>query len=286
MRAAFNDKEIVYDEDTFVGLMLGYDYCAEHEWGIKGIRQAFGMNEKGLGIKSRQITKSPVMMRGEFTNRGKKLYYITSNVCSWCPEDELEKKTIESLKFSLNLFGDHEFYSAWDENHFGFAVKEKSLIDQLWEAFEKNDVAIFSMGSNNPFGGSGLAVFIVSRLPKNFTDRMKEADEDRIRLHEAAEKTGIRQKIDARNVKIKKASGGWRTPYSYFALSPRWAEGENKKKTKYPVIFWLNPQEQQHVNFGWYTVEDLELWLQNKGPVPMANFDQLLKSFTKETLKA
>lgn len=32
-------------------------------------------------------------------------------------------------------------------------------------------------------------------------------------------------------------------------------------------MYWLNPTEQQANESGWYSVEDLMLWAENKGPI-------------------
>lgn len=58
----------------------------------------------------------------------------------------------------------------------------------------------------------------------------------------------------------------------YFACSPKWSHeikstADGEIKTKYPVIFWLNPMEQDRNSYGWFTVENLELWTQGKGPI-------------------
>lgn len=46
----------------------------------------------------------------------------------------------------------------------------------------------------------------------------------------------------------------------YYALSP-------KKKEDGSLIFWLNPQEQNRYNSGWFTLEQLNQWAENSGPV-------------------
>jgi hypothetical protein len=113
-------------------------------------------------------------------------------------------------------------------------------------------------------------------LPKETLDQLVAMDKDAEALKKAAKKTGIVQKIDKINKTAqdaeKKKSG---RPYSfgndpngYFALSPRWAFDNEKDKTKHPVMFWLNPQNQKDNNFGWYTVEELDQWINGEGPVP------------------
>ena len=42
---------------------------------------------------------------------------------------------------------------------------------------------------------------------------------------------------------------------------------EERKHTKYEVVFWLNPQEQQIYDANWYTVEQLDQWAKGEGPV-------------------
>ena len=52
MRNARNAKVMKID-GHFVGVDLGADYCAEHEWGIKGIRREFKLNDDLVGIDKR-----------------------------------------------------------------------------------------------------------------------------------------------------------------------------------------------------------------------------------------
>jgi len=62
MRKAFHDYGLLEHEEEFVGVSLGYDYCAEHEWGIKRMKELFAIPEStkdNLGIKCRTITNCP-----------------------------------------------------------------------------------------------------------------------------------------------------------------------------------------------------------------------------------
>jgi len=68
---------------------------------------------------------------------------------------------------------------------------------------------------------------------------------------------------------------------NYFGMDSNKNGIEKRKITKIPVPFseysrelrflsfyWLNPMEQKIHNYGWFTVEDLLLWAENKGPIP------------------
>lgn len=43
MRKAYNDYGTIVIDNKFIGISLGYDFCAEHEWGIDGIKSRFAI---------------------------------------------------------------------------------------------------------------------------------------------------------------------------------------------------------------------------------------------------
>ena len=51
--------EALMDGDTFIGVNLGADFTAEHEWGISDIREQFGMKDDKDGIDRRTATRVP-----------------------------------------------------------------------------------------------------------------------------------------------------------------------------------------------------------------------------------
>lgn len=53
----------------------------------------------------------------------------------------------------------------------------------------------------------------------------------------------------------------------YEETLPEAVEVMSDFETKYAIVFWLNPWEQRIHHSGWFTVEELELWAENKGPV-------------------
>ena len=85
---------------------------------------------------------------------------------------------------------------------------------------------------------------------------MREAHLDHIALQKASDEIGIHDKL-------RKAGK------EFFALSPRWAKDVRTSKTAYPVVYWLNPMHQNIYNYGYFTVEELEQWIDDCGPIPM-----------------
>ena len=94
MRRTYNSQFIFNEDGTFVGLNLGADYCAEHEWGIRDLEDTFGINRNLVGIKSRTIQKLPDSMRTlEFQYRGIK--YIGLLCHSYSYYNNLDKKRLK-----------------------------------------------------------------------------------------------------------------------------------------------------------------------------------------------
>jgi hypothetical protein len=235
----------------FLGICCGWDFTAEHEWGIKGLYRNFGIpfeNKKLFGVDRRKVSKTPPQL--VLCDVGDTRYLISrdrvSETCADKPGPNEESE--------LRIYRGEEA-GAWDENSWAFATNDaetKEHLQQLYQALLDKDALIFLGGRSGIIGNSGLNIIIASRLPKEQAQQLREGDEDHYKLQEAAEKTKIKDGL-------KKAGR------AFFALSPAWLK--NGRESKYPVQFWLNPQDQRNYNAGWYTVEELEEWIEEKGPI-------------------
>lgn len=111
-------------------------------------------------------------------------------------------------------------------------------------------------------------------MGQEFKDALLLSHNDAIALRQASDETGIVAKLKATQAHSQAGyiEGGCR----WYALSPRWLSEKEKKAniTKYPVIYWLNPEFQHRTNCGWFTVENLEQWIEGKGPIPKTNKTQ------------
>ena len=262
MRRA-NDASLLKDGDKLIGINLGADFCAEHEWGIKGLRQAFGMKDTGYGLEKRTMQKLPQARN-----------YDTMQMVSGVNLVETKKETIlivgvgtipKDIKelyrcFQLGRYENDALHTSWDETSFGINAQKKEdreAVRTIYAAMQKNDVAIW-LGGGGVFQNAGLVVAIASAIPTEKVKTLYDADVDRENLVKAAAKTGIEERL-------KKAGKKW------FALSPSWLP-ENMvtvngpRKSVHPVMFWLNPYEQHIHDCGWFTVEELDLWVNNQGP--------------------
>jgi hypothetical protein len=150
-------------------------------------------------------------------------------------------------------------YGAWDSHEFALMSTDPKMcgfIDTLAQAIRDGDIAAWTgRFDQNPFSPGGLAIAIPSRIPAEQLVAMRDADVDRRTLLDAAASTGIEQRLEQAGLR-------------WYALSPKWAAGEQAERTIHKVVFWLNPQAQSKNNCGWFTVEDLDQWIAGEGPVP------------------
>lgn len=251
MRRSFNSDFLTNDNGEIIGINLGADYCAEHEWGIRGIKRSFKLNddEKVFGIKKRIINVIPeTLVFKEVKIKNKKHYVLV--LLRYI--DDINEDYKKWLPSDLIPYNKQDLSCAWNENSFGILVtsKYKKEIQLLYNAFLNKDITI-GISPSQAFKNGGLIFTIASELPKEIIDSIYEADLDYYNLQTTAKETGIYEVLE---------NAGKR----YFALSPRWKDVDKKE-----VIFWLNPMEQHIHNFGWYTINDLKEWADNKGKIMM-----------------
>ena len=264
--------------------------------------------EKPFGIKRRKITKSShlavkgqkyamIVGEGDYSLSHRQETF-TSETIDQIVDNALIGKSRETSVYPIHndalmpryeyvgrkvkVKDDWQFSGAWSDNDFGilFNMQDEEAAkayEDLVEALEKNDIAFWIGGGikGNPFDRGGFTLGIVSRVPKEGAEEMKAVDKDAFELKKAAKKTGIEKRLNAASEKDAKERGSrYGSKCSFHALSPRWYEGKFKPidrdelETKHDVIFWLNPQDQQNNSAGWYTVEQLDEWIDGKGPIP------------------
>ena len=242
MRRGLNPKLIVLDSENIpIGVNLSSDFAAEHEWGIKGLIDVFGLNQDDVfGIDRRIIRRVPPGLKEFDLNQTSGLYYLSYG--DLMPEYQWElkkRKEEQSLR------------AAWDESSFGVVSDdpaEKKFLKELYGEFQKkNGVITFMRGMNieNP----GLCLLIADRIPQNIRDGWYDADKDRHTLYEEMEKSGIEALLEERGKR-------------YFALSP-------KRQKDGSVKYWLNPYDQDRNKWGLFTLEEVQEWAFDRGPIPI-----------------
>lgn len=302
------DPIIFFSENKkprLTGFCLSADFCAEHEWGIQKLRDAFGCDpEAEAGIPRRVIAKTT--RRGYISGKGagdielisyfedderaillgnaeSHAQYIKEELKKGKPLSELVpgELRLSSYRLTRKKKSEPEIGAAWSERDFGIHVtaKEIPLLRELRGHFARKNVVLMMGGGNSPFENAGLILAVANRLPKKVVEVWKEGDLDQEKLMKTHERIGIEQKLKET---WSDKPRDWESGCRWFALSPRWAEGKWKKQTRYPIIYWLNPQDQQNNYFGWVTIEDLKDWIKGKGKIPGNGFKKEEKDRHKD----
>lgn len=263
MRRSGETQFIVDDNNVFYGIFMAADFCAEHEWGIENLTKLFGIQHENLvGIEARTATNVPISLRYEQKDD---MAILTVGYRIYASDTGLFDSIPSELEYYSKKNKDNDFIvSAWSGKDFGIFVKGQENINKLsmiHEAIKSKDVAVFlgncSTEGKKSYRNSGLIIALLDVFPEKTAKEMKEADEDYIKLVKTAAETGVEKKI------CEKIKTDFSKPYS--ALSPAWKKNQT---SKYDVVFWLNPIDQNTNNFGWFTVEELEQWIEGKGPIP------------------
>lgn len=247
MRTGYFDVSIPTEHGRVWGAILGYDFCAEHEWGITKLLDRFGVTSdtRFLGMNRRKIIKvAEGLMWVKCRHRQGIL--LPDSVSLWL--EEREPVEIRYWK-TLGLTNRKGMYAAWDEESFCITSDDKMEIvrlKQVYEAFLRKDIAIARLSSGWA-QGSSLAFIIISQMPK----AVKKAWVNTDRLDNRVRREFKRTRIESLLRKKKKG---------FFALSPRY----NKSGE---LVVWLNPFEQSKYNSGWFTIQDLQDWARDTGKV-------------------
>jgi hypothetical protein len=286
MRAATDKFGVIEIDGKLVGVALGYEFCAEHEWGFRW-RRDLGIPEKPtrelLGVESRTNTKCALQAKlftrnnGEVVLIGAESYFndwepeeyvkqfLPSPARDWSvPKDQWTPQERKSKKARVILDPPLvDVRTAWaDQGGFlivGQTDKGKEAAKIVYDALVNHRLAVGYGLSSTPFDRGGLNMVDTALLSEAAKQRLHDQDAEWLDIQDAAAASGIIERL---------AKAGLR----YFALSPEWAD----KTAKTGVHFWLNPIEQDRNNWGWFTVEDLDAWIAGKGPIPKATVEGLV----------
>ena len=267
MRESFYNQSLIIENETFYGISLGYDYCAEHEWGINGIIRKFGIDTNKMGVDGRKINKGFV-----YYAEDKKSCVLTSYLPYNIKEKKDDKYTPKELipHFLQKRDTTKNILTAWDEKDFCIISSNKDdfkYIKELYDAFLGNDILITFINSEIPvFSKTSLSLLIVSKVPEKLKEDMYFVDKKHNDLVEYEKEIGITELKE-------KTRNGYKSEKYFCACSPSWINYEDaeareisKKRlnTKYDIQFWINYSDDDN-NFGWYNAEDIIKWLSTPG---------------------
>lgn len=251
MRRAYDGYPIHNDKGEIYAYNLGADFVAEHEWGVEDLYRLIGADKNKIGLEGRSGVKSVKLSDSVLSEKSKGVFYLTLDArTAWMqtqyPKDEIAR--LSTINYELSASTNEGVGAAWDQGSFGICVDVKThpefhqFLLKLENAIKEGDIAVWFSTFN-----AGLVVGITSMVPEDVRKLLLDSDNDVIRLWKASDATGIHALLKEKRK-------------TYYACSPRWKGDRAASDTKFNVIYWLNPCEQDRHNFGWFTVEELTDW--------------------------
>lgn len=251
----------IYERDeysSFMGFSLKADFVAEHEWGISPMKKAFNIpscsskehaENKTKNLWNQLFYKIPFDLKP--SSNSNNLYIVeTKDIIYLCSSKSISDKdwSIDYLERKAYFSKDENISGAWDSESFVISmentIENKNYFNDLILAEKRNDLVI---GYFPSLCKDGIFVGIYHLLPSQVFSDFKEEMERNTSLFLDMKKSGIEKLLQTKGKR-------------YFALTP-------KRKEDGSLSFWLNPTEQSSYNHGWYSLEELKLWAEEKGPI-------------------
>lgn len=186
MRAAFQDVGfITNDRGKVTGFSCGYDWCAEHEYGIDGIYALFWINNSKdvniFGIDKYKILTNNIYynvysntVKREVMSFKQPFAIISSIDLNSISGDTYVKDIKRFVRNSDNITS----YAMWDSKDFIIVSNNVFNMDVLCKAFLDKDICVGLTSNNNPFARSPLVFRIYSRLSQEEKDIQYKTDEE------------------------------------------------------------------------------------------------------------
>jgi hypothetical protein len=197
-----NEPHFVFHNDNLIGVNLSADYCAEHEIGIKGLRQMLKLGRKdGRGFDKSIIQDSSCMFTLEYNislhgkGKPKKSTYLALYAMEGYHKEYLMKPEA-GIDGELRPHGDTDLCGAWSDRDLGVIVRKgtpgEKHLQEIYEACKAGDgmICFGSQMKNNPFERAGLCIMIRSRIPEEWQQAAIAEEDEENRLKKAWEDAG------------------------------------------------------------------------------------------------
>lgn len=271
LQRGIRNAGVIRGEHLF-GIAFGFDFCAEHECGIKPMREFLGMDTSKIGLDGRTISNHSTIIYKEDTANDKALITL-ANKYDFKSENEKTFEQLLPVRY-YNYPDMDKVESFWKEDRFT-VIGNLSIIKEMYDAFLKNDIVLAGLNheqckAHPAFDQkASLTILIKSRIPEPIVTNFFYEDKKDLDLYDYEHKIGLTKlKEDAQE---KYSEGDHDNGKTWMALSPRWVNYNNedpeaiKGKTEYNIMYWANYPDGDDSGYGWYTVEQVKEWLTTPG---------------------
>ncbi|WP_411839554.1 hypothetical protein [Paracoccus sp. ME4] len=257
MRDARTDLQLIMGEGDStlpIALSLGFDFVAEHEMGISGIRRLVGASDAELGIERHRADPDRAMNHLTSVTLPKTRSAPECHVLELSPRrmNDADQASWKKAVRRPDIRWDKEGYtSSWDERSFRICAIDPEVVAFLKDfesALANGNAAVMhlSLSPGNPFSRSSLGLVVIDRLPGSAIEAMRESDIDQRLLREQFGKLGFDEVFRSKGIRV-------------CACSPRRIDADQMASigTDYPMNLWVNSWDER-LRTGWFTVEELQ----------------------------
>lgn len=276
MRQAGAYTQIIRNSDGAPwGVFLEAESHMCHQDCIKRMLRHLRIDPNGLYIAGRSMkgpaelfTKRACATRSYIVGGEKKR--VKDSISFLSTNSRILETPTERLSHVLRQDVSVEITGAWDQRDFKIAAWTKeaqAFLEAIQQAAHRSDLTVYTGLPYNEHTGSyrhqGLVICITSLMPEDARSKISAEDEASEKLAQAVRDCGIVERINnAPNV-------GYHALVPQFCFDDIMRDGKAiNLDTVYPVMFFLNPQNQTANNHGWFTVEELDQWIAGSGPIP------------------
>lgn len=242
-------KWLIDSNNTMIGISLGSDATTEHDGGTQSLAASFGYDYgPKAGVLARKVTKLP-------TGFGVEEVVFEKERCLLFSSSIERAKGYVGTELRFPSYRNEAMQNtagAWDERNFAILCRgtDIDLLRQLEQSFRVHDVMAGAMLSKMYPGSGGLMYAIASLVPGELLAQTQLELDDELRRRKILADSGVKERL--------RAAGR-----SWFSLDKTiWSDD-----TKTSIRVWLNPEAQHKYASGWFTLEVLEQWVTDEGPV-------------------
>lgn len=201
MRRAYQSNDIYFTDDgtAIAAIALGFDFCAEHEWGVKRLREHLGMlptkeySRDNAGEQRNRIGVSKInknmIHRGTLENGDAYVLFFYNR-----DNREITEEHVNRL--IGNIYDGQKLATAWDERSFGIRVPSETgpLLNEFFDKIFEGKGYLFLGGSNNPFSNPSLTLAVEDVVDDHIKKMWYDIDIDYYDLKDASKKSELNQK--------------------------------------------------------------------------------------------
>jgi len=256
---------------VLLGLSLGFDKRAEHVEGISPLLVKLGVQLPlfPVGLEDRQVKQAPPTLRFstyQWVPKDKRRgsYPAALLILASCAEGDLAAQTVPEAeivgRYDLGFLSEasrrlpsvpeHDLVAAWGAEGFAVHVRGErniEMLERLYEAIVSRDVAVLAPAKHS--GTGPVRLLLASQMTVEDQAQLVAADQEYRELMRAVLATGIFPRL-------AQFDRGFRS------LTPAWFDEKQDE-----VIFLLEPDFPNAFNSGWFTLEELDDWTRDRGPV-------------------